>query len=198
MSSLWDAARTLGCGLTVALLKAQFPLEVVGRPPELPRIVLAANHQSHLDAPVVLAALPEAQRRRATVLAARDRWFRSPMHALAASLLTRSCAFDRHDTAEPRRWLGRLRYQEDGCLVVFPSGSRHRAEPRPALLLAATRAGWSIVPVAISGTVHAWPPGSPFWRPGEPLRVAFGPALKASVAGDITRQLSSFWRNNVS
>lgn len=196
MSSPWDVARMAGCGLTVALLKAQFPLEVVGRPPELPRVVLAANHQSHLDAPVVLAALPEAQRRRATVLAARDYWFRSPIRALAASLLARSCAFDRHDTAEPRRWLGRLRHHGDGCLVVFPSGSRHRAEPSPALLLAASRAGWSIVPVAISGTVHAWPPDSPFWRPGEPLRVVFGPPLEASNAGDITHQISSFWRNN--
>lgn len=197
MSALWEAARTVGCAMTVALVKAQFPLEVVGEPPDEARIVLAANHQSHLDAPAVLAALPEAQRRRATVVAARDYWYRSPMRSLAASLLARCRAFDRHDIAEPRRWMGRLRQQRDGCLIVFPSGSRHRTAPSPALALAASRAGWSIIPVAISGTARGWPPGSPFWRPGGPLRVTFGPAIKSTDAADITRQLSSFWRNNV-
>jgi 1-acyl-sn-glycerol-3-phosphate acyltransferase len=198
MRSMWEAARTTGCELTVALLKAQFSLQVVGQPPNEPRVVLAANHLSHLDAPAVLAALPEAHRRRTTVLAARDHWFRSPLRALAASLLARCRAFDRHDSAEPRRWMGRLRRQENGCVLVFPSGSRHRAVPRAALPLAAARAGWLIVPVAISGTGRAWPPGSPFWRPGGRLRVVFGTALDVTDAGDISDQLSSFWRLNVS
>lgn len=198
MSALWDAARRAGCGATVALLKAQFTLEVVGQPPDLPRIVLAANHQSHLDALAVLAALPVAQRQRTTVLAARDYWFRSPLHALAASLLARCTAFDRHDAAEARRWVGRLRHRENGWLLIFPSGSRRRAEPSAALPVAAVRAGWSIVPVAISGTNRAWPPDRSLWRPGGQLRVAFGATLDADKTDDLVSQLSTFWKDNVS
>jgi len=46
--------------------------------------VVVANHQSHLDLPVLLAALPPAMRRRAVVPAAADYWFTRPARAAAA------------------------------------------------------------------------------------------------------------------
>ncbi len=57
--------------------------------------VLAPNHESDLDTPLVLLALPRAWRSRTVVGAASDRFYRDRLHAVSAGLWINTFPFDR-------------------------------------------------------------------------------------------------------
>jgi 1-acyl-sn-glycerol-3-phosphate acyltransferase len=189
-----DVARYLGRRAAATLCRAQFRIEVVGRLPDLPRLALMPNHQSHLDTFALMAVLPDRLRRRVTVLAARDYFFERGPSALAASLLGQAVAFDRErGSAELRRWIGLLRETHDGWFLVYPSGSRRRSEPHAGMAYTLARSGWPVVPVALAGTGEAWPPGRRLWRPFRRLRVTFGSPLVDPTPRELIQALERHW-----
>lgn len=188
-----EVLRAIGRAVAVGLFRLQFRLEVVGRPPDLPRLALAANHASHLDTLAVLNALPGGHRRGLAVLAARDYFFRRWNRAVAAALLAQAVAFDRHRYTELRAWTRRLAAQERGCLLFYPSGSRKERRAQRGMLLVIARAGWPLVPVAIAGTADAWPAGAVLWRPFRRIRVVFGAPITEADAADVEDRLAAFW-----
>jgi 1-acyl-sn-glycerol-3-phosphate acyltransferase len=189
----FDALRAAARLGVVGALRAQYRLEVHGRPPDLPRLALLSNHRSHLDTPTVMAALPGQFRRNLVVLAARDYFFERPERAFAASILAQAVAFDRMHLSELRAWSRLLASQERGVLLVFPSGSRRRSEAHTGLLLILLASGWPLVPVAISGTAEAWPVGRSRWYPFRRLKVTFGEPLQESRARNLPGLLAAFW-----
>lgn len=191
-----DALRTIARWIVVLLTKLQFPIEIRGRQPEGERVALVANHQSHLDSLVVLAALSERRRREVACLAAKDYFFERLTAALAGSLFAMAVSFDRTRYTELRRWSRILQEQRRGTLLVYPSGSRRRAEVHDAILFVLARSGWSIVPVAISGTARAWPVGRAFWRPFSRVRVTFGEPISGVPTRELASALSAFWQAN--
>lgn len=193
-----EVLRAIGRTLAVGLFRLQFRLEVVGRPPALPRLALAANHASHLDTLAVLSALPRRHGRGLAVLAARDYFFRRWNRALAAALLAQAVAFDRHRYTELRAWTRRLAAQPRGCLLFYPSGSRRERRAQRGMLLVVARAGWPLVPVAIAGTERAWPVGAKLWRPFRRIRVIFGEPISDAGAADVEERLAAFWREHAS
>jgi len=191
-----DALRTVARWIVVGLVKLQFPTEVRGSLPAGERIALVANHQSHLDSLVVLAALSERRRREIACLAAKDYFFsRLPM-ALGGSLFAMAVSFDRTKYTELRRWSRILRDQRRGCLLVFPSGSRRRSEAHDAILFVLAKSGWTIVPVAIAGTRAAWPVGAALPRPFRRVRLTFGPPMSDVPTRDLAAALGEFWKAN--
>ncbi|HEX2221192.1 MAG TPA: lysophospholipid acyltransferase family protein [Candidatus Limnocylindria bacterium] len=191
-----EVLRAIGRSLAVALFRLQFRLEVVGRPPELPRVAMAANHASHLDTLAVLAALPRRHGRGLAVLAARDYFFRRWERAAAAALVAQAVAFDRQRYTELREWSRRLAAQQRGCLLFYPSGSRRERRAQRGMLLVVARSGWPLVPVAISGTREAWPVGARVWRPFRRIRVVFGEPLTDVPAAEVEQRLEAFWREH--
>ncbi len=169
----WDFLRWLGRWVVVLLFRLQYRLEVQGEMPEGEKIALVANHQSHLDTPTVLAALPGARRRKLCVLAAEDYFFQRVDRALAASLLCQAVAFDRNLKITLRDWLTRLRDTTTGWMLLYPSGSRKATEIQAGFLKLLLKTGWTIVPVYIEGTGDAWGIDQPLWTPFRPLRVTF-------------------------
>ena len=191
-----DALRTAARWIVVGLVKLQFPTEVRGSLPAGERIALVANHQSHLDSLVVLAALSERRRREIACLAAKDYFFsRLPM-ALGGSLFAMAVSFDRTKYTELRRWSRILRDQQRGCLLVFPSGSRQRSEAHDAILFVLAKSGWTIVPVAIAGTGAAWPVGAALPRPFRRVRLTFGLPMSDVPTRDLAAALGAFWKAN--
>lgn len=188
-----EILRFIGRAIMVALLRAQFRLEVRGAVPSLPRFALIGNHQSHLDGLSVVAALPGARRREVAVLAARDYFFERWPRAFAAALFGQAVAFDRLHVTELRRWSRLLRAHERGCVLAFPSGSRKSQDVHPGLLTVLADSGWPIVPVAIAGTAEAWPVGRRIWRPFRRLRVTFGAPLPEMARADLIGALRAFW-----
>lgn len=191
---LLDAARVVARTIAAGLVRLQFRLEVEGRLPDLPRVALMANHQSHLDTLAILAALPEPYRRRVTVLAARDYFFEHALSALAANLFGQAVAFDRGtELAELRRWARLLPTVEAGWFLIYPSGSRKRTEPRSGLAGVLARSGWTVVPTALVGTAEAWPVGAALWRPFRTVRVAFGDPIVDADEHELPSRLMAFW-----
>lgn len=169
-------------------------------------LVIVANHSSHLDAVMILAALPRSLRAVARPVSAADTFFRSLPRAGLASVFIDALAIRRGGPGRQQLAQLRGRLADDACcLVVFPEGTRSRTgEPcRFRHGVGAILAGSPVpvVPCRIYGAHGALPPGARWPRPrrvglrfGDPLcfeseansrdgwrRVA--EALEASVLG---------------
>lgn len=192
-----DVARALGGPIAAAFIRSQFRFEVVGSVPDVPRLALMPNHQSHLDALAVLSVLPARMRRRVTVLAARDYFFERPAPALVASLLWGAVAFDRRSRlSELRRWTRVLRDTPEGWFLVFPQGSRKTTALHAGLPLVLARSGWPVLPVALAGTAEAWPVGARAWHPLRRIRVTFGEPIEDAGTRDLLGTLAAFWEEH--
>ena len=133
--------------------------------------LLAANHQSYLDPPLVAACLPREMH-----FMARRSLFRNP---LFRALIVRCNAFPiERDTADVKGVKEAIARLEAGhLLLVFPEGTRTRdgsiGRMKPGVGILAERAAVPIVPVLIDGAHEAWPKGRLLPHPGR-IRVVFG------------------------
>jgi 1-acyl-sn-glycerol-3-phosphate acyltransferase len=151
-------------------------------------VVFVANHNSHMDTPVILRALPGPWRRRTAVTAATDYFYDKRRKALAASLAFGTVPLDRNSgagvgpaqTAHLDRLIG-----DGGSLLVFPEGTRSRdgrvGRLRSGAALLASEHHVPIVPIYLSGTREAMPRGRHWMvfkagRPGprHALEIRFG------------------------
>jgi 1-acyl-sn-glycerol-3-phosphate acyltransferase len=151
-------------------------------------VVFVANHNSHMDTPVILRALPGRWRRRTAVAAAVDYFYDRRRNALSASLAFGTVPLDRKGGAGvgpgQTAHLDRL-IRDGGSLLVFPEGTRSRdgrvGRLRSGAALLATEHHLPIVPIYVSGTREAMPRGHRWMvfkagRPGprHPLEIRFG------------------------
>ncbi len=161
------------CPVVKPVFRWIFRLRITGLenvPKEGPYIV-ASNHRSHLDPPVLNSIFPEP-----LVFLAKEELFKPPLGW-----------FMRHTGAVPiRRGAGDvdtlemvLELLHKGCAVgIFPEGTR--AEPgrflRPKLGvgLLAVKSGAPVVPVLIEGTDVVLPRGRKVPKLGYPIRVYVG------------------------
>jgi 1-acyl-sn-glycerol-3-phosphate acyltransferase len=167
-----------------------------------PPVVLVANHSSHLDTPTILRALPLKWRQRTAVAAAADYFYNKRAVANAVALIFNTVpimrrggggvnggAFDHVDHLIEQRW----------SLVIFPEGTRSRAGElgrlRSGAAVIAQRHGIPIVPIRITGTHDAMPPGRNwpkrvhgFFSRRHRLEVHFGPPI-AVVPGEDPSQV---------
>jgi 1-acyl-sn-glycerol-3-phosphate acyltransferase len=151
-------------------------------------VVFVANHNSHMDTPVILRALPSRWRRRTAVAAAVDYFYNKRRNALSASLVFGTVPLDRNSgagvgpgqTAHLDRLIG-----DGGSLLVFAEGTRSRdgrvGRLRSGAALLAAEHNLPIVPIYVSGTRQAMPRGHHWMvfkagRPGprHPIEVRFG------------------------
>jgi 1-acyl-sn-glycerol-3-phosphate acyltransferase len=150
--------------------------------------VFVANHNSHMDTPVILRALPGRWRRRTAVAAATDYFYAKRRNAVSASLVFGTVPLDRNSGAGvgPRQTahLARL-IRDGGSLLVFPEGTRSRdgrvGRLRSGAALLAAEHRLPVVPIYLSGTREAMPRGHHWMvfkagRPGprHPLEICFG------------------------
>jgi 1-acyl-sn-glycerol-3-phosphate acyltransferase len=130
--------------------------------------ILVANHRSHMDTPVILGALPRRLRRRTVVGAAADYFYGNRLLALLVSLVFNTVPVDRCGGGLDKRAAGHLdRLLDDGwSLLMYPEGTRSRdggtGRVRRGAAVLAARHGAPIVPIRVSGTRDAMPPGR-FW-----------------------------------
>jgi 1-acyl-sn-glycerol-3-phosphate acyltransferase len=150
--------------------------------------VFVANHNSHMDTPLILRTLPSRWRRRTAVAAATDYFYTKRRNALAASLVFGTVPLDRSSGAgvgpDQTAHLDRL-IHAGGSLLMFPEGTRSRdgrvGHLRAGAALLAAEHQLPIVPIYLSGTRAAMPRGhhwmvSKAGRPGprHPLEIRFG------------------------
>ncbi len=161
------------CPITKRLFRKLFRIEAYGLEniPKEPCIV-ASNHRSHLDPPVLNAVFPEPLK-----FLAKEELFKVP---LLGKLLP-------HMGALPvRRGSGDLEVLElamelmhFGCKVcIFPEGTRANPneflKPKLGVGFLAIKSKRPVLPVYIDGTDKVFPKKAKFPKPGHPIRVFIG------------------------
>ena len=126
--------------------------------------ILVANHSSHMDTPIILSALPRRLRKRTAVAAAADYFYRNRLVAWLVSLLFNTVPIERmgggtKDSSHLDKLL------DDGWnLLLYPEGTRSRGSGlgrvRRGAAVLASHHNLPIVPIRVSGTAAAMPPGA--------------------------------------
>lgn len=148
-------------------------LKIIGREnvPKTGPVILAPNHVSFFDPPVVACGSP-----RALTFLAKEELFRPPIFGpLIRSVNAFPLKRGEGDTSAMKLALKKL--EEGHCVIMFPEGTRgdgHALGPlQSGVAMLAKRSGASVVPVGIYGTHRILPKGRKL--PGfSRLRVAYG------------------------
>ncbi|HET9050444.1 MAG TPA: lysophospholipid acyltransferase family protein [Candidatus Dormibacteraeota bacterium] len=183
--------------------RALFPLlTAVGRPetvgahnlvPLRPPLILAPNHASHSDAPIVLQALPEHIRERTLVPAAADYFFDRRWLSVLVTLSMNAVPFDRRQAiADSVRRCERF-LRHGYSIVLFPEGTRSTDGRlrgfKAGVAHLAVQTGAPVVPVYVQGTHRLLPRGKALPRPSA-VCVHFGEPLRAG-AEESARQFNA-------
>jgi len=173
-------------------------------------VVFVANHSSHLDTPTILRAIPRKWRNRTAVAAAADYFYSKRWTANGVALLFNTVplgrtggglangATDHVDRLIRQRW----------NLLMFPEGTRSRdgrtGKVRSGAAVIAAHHGIDIVPIYVSGTHEAMPPGQnwPKRRPGRvfsrrhKVEVRFGRPIRSrdeEHRREVMDEVRAFW-----
>ena len=150
---VWAIVRVLVRSLFILCFRGRaFGLNNV---PKSGAVVLASNHQSYLDPPLLACPLDRQVTFMARASLFRSRLFGGLIRTLNAFPVERGKA----DREAVRAAVRRL---EDGwCLLLFPEGTRTRTGEigplKSGVLSIADRAKAPIVPTVIAGAFEAWP-----------------------------------------
>lgn len=175
-----------------------------------PPVIFVANHSSHLDTPTILRAIPVHWRTRTAVAAAADYFYKSRWKANGVALLFNTVplgrsggglgngATDHLDRLIDQRW----------NVLLFPEGTRSRdggvGKIRSGAAVIAAQHGIPIVPIYVSGTHDAMPPGQnwPKRKRGRlfsrrhKVEVRFGEPIAPrdpSERRDVMDEVRAFW-----
>jgi long-chain acyl-CoA synthetase len=172
-------------------------------------VVFAANHQSHLDTPAILDALPAPWRYRvATAMAkeffkahfhpaqfTRKQWFTNSLNYYLASMFFNAFPLPQREagTRQTLRYIGEL-VGAGYSILIYPEGKRtERGEInrfQPGVAMIASRLSVPVVPVRLEGLERILHQRWKFPVRGR-ARVAFGPAisLKGNDYAALARQV---------
>jgi long-chain acyl-CoA synthetase len=159
-------------------------------------VVFAANHQSHLDTPAILAALPRPWRYRVAVAMAKEfftahffperhgrrAWFTNSLNYYLASLFFNAFPLPQREagTRQTLRYIGEL-FSEGHSLLIFPEGKRTMAGEintfQAGVGMIGARLGVPVVPVRLEGLDRVLHQQAKMATPGR-VRVAFGAPMQ--------------------
>lgn len=162
-----------GWALVRGVARLVWRLEVVGaeRVPLEGAVIIAPNHLSLLDPPLIGCACPRELR-----FIAKAELFR---YGLFSRLIRRLGAFPvERGAADVGAIKTALNFLNQGrAVIIFIEGTRgdgvHLLPPTPGVTLLARQSGAAVVPTAIVGSDKAWPKGAKLPRRAH-IQVAFG------------------------
>jgi 1-acyl-sn-glycerol-3-phosphate acyltransferase len=135
-----------------------------------PPVIVVANHQSHLDTPLVLSILPPRLRHRTVVGAGADFFFdRRTKGYLSAGLLG-AIPIERTRASRGSAQLALALVEDGWSLVLFPEGGRTpdglEQELKAGAAQIAIKSGRPVVPMFIDGTYEIYGKQSKGIHPG--------------------------------
>ena len=159
-------------------------------------VVFAANHQSHLDGPMVLWAMPPRWRYRTAIAMAKEffkahffpeqygrkAWLTNSLNYYLASLFFNAFPLPQREagTRQTLRYMGAL-FAEGYNVLIFPEGRRTSDGQvqafRGGIGMIGARLDIPVVPVGISGLDQVLHQTWKMAKPG-PARIRFGPPLR--------------------
>jgi long-chain acyl-CoA synthetase len=167
-------------------------------PPGDEPVIFASNHQSHMDTPVIMAALPARFRYRLAVAMAKEffkphffpeeygraAWFTNSLNYYLAALMFGAFPLPQREAGarQTLRYVGDV-IGDGFSVLIFPEGHRTDAGEidrfRPGIGMIASRLDVPVVPVRIDGLDRVLHQTWHMARPGR-VRVAFGEPLELS------------------
>jgi long-chain acyl-CoA synthetase len=158
-------------------------------------VIFAANHQSHLDTPAILMALPARWRYKIAPAMAkeffkahffpqqygRSEWFTNSLNYYLSTLFFNAFPFPQREAGlrETLRYSGDL-VSEGASILIFPEGRRSETGKidtfRPGVGILASRLEIPVVPVRVNGVQNVLRVGWNMARPGR-VHVKFGAPL---------------------
>jgi long-chain acyl-CoA synthetase len=163
-------------------------------------VIFAANHQSHMDTPVILAALPGRLRYRVAPAMAKEffkahffpgqysrrEWLANSLNYYLAALFFNAFPLPQREAGarQTLRYIGDV--LDDGfSVLIFPEGRRTESGAidrfRPGIGMIGARLDVPVVPVRVEGLDRVLHPRWKMAKPG-PVRVAFGAPMR--LTGD--------------
>ena len=179
-------------------VKALAPTEVLGiqrlDKVDLP-VIVVANHQSHADTSVLLAALPARLRRRMVVAAAVDNFFTTHLRSFLSALLVGCIPIERFKVNRRSAELPVQLLGEGWGLLIFPEGGRSHdgsiTEFKPGAAYISVKSGAPVQIAYLDGPRFVAPKGVPGVQKAglhrHRCRVVFGPLLHPEDHGNDTR-----------
>jgi 1-acyl-sn-glycerol-3-phosphate acyltransferase len=173
-------------------LKLWNRLEVFGSAnvPRAGGCIIAANHASFLDPPIVgVGAFHRVVR-----FLARDTLYKGPTgKSFFLSIATIPISRDRGDVAAMRKAIQELR--KGSCIGLFPEGTRSRngelQQPKTGIGFLIARSAVPVVPAYVEGSFRAFPRGTGFIKPAK-VRIYFGPAIQPEEMAKWTGDRSGY------
>jgi 1-acyl-sn-glycerol-3-phosphate acyltransferase len=166
----------LGYSLSKTLAKTFFNYRVIGAENMIEEgpCIIAANHCSYLDPPLVGVAC-----KRAIHYLARKSLLDVPI--LGPILPELNVIPVDQKNADRSALMGAIRVVKNGgAVLIFPEGTRStdggRQPAQPGIGMIVAKTGAPVVPVRISGSFEAFPRGAS-WPRLAPVRISVGPAL---------------------
>jgi 1-acyl-sn-glycerol-3-phosphate acyltransferase len=144
-------------------------------------VIFVANHQSHLDTPLLLSALPDRWRHRAVVAAAADYFFDTRLKGALSALVLGALPVERGRVDRRPLDQARALLDEGWSVVIFPEGGRSPdgwAQPfRGGAAYLSMHGAFPVVPVHLEGTGRVLPKGAK--RPTRAaVHITFGAPLR--------------------
>ncbi|MBW3626551.1 MAG: 1-acyl-sn-glycerol-3-phosphate acyltransferase [Actinobacteria bacterium] len=148
--------------------------------------IFAANHHSHLDAPLLLTSVPDRWRHRLVVAAAADYFFGNRITSAASALAIGAIPIERNRIERRSADRAAALIVRGWSLLIFPEGGRSTdgwgQGHRGGAAYLSLRCSVPVVPIHIEGTGRIFGKGDKRPRPGT-SRVTFGAPLHP-VAGE--------------
>ncbi|MDM4761771.1 lysophospholipid acyltransferase family protein [Galbitalea sp. SE-J8] len=146
--------------------------------------IVVANHSSHLDAPLIMGALPRPLARYLASGAAADYFFDVKWRTWLTALFFNAFPVDRGLGQRSRPGMSKGLLERGVPLLIFPEGSRSRTGEmgafKPGAAALAIACEVPVVPIALTGANVAMPRGRSWPVAGrKPVRVEIGAPLRA-------------------
>ena len=154
--------------------------------------ILAPNHQSHADIPLLLYALSQRTRERTVVAAAADYWYERPWLGRAVSLWLNTFPFSRNGGPQAVLSASSMLLKSGWNLLIFPEGTRspdgRLQEFRPGIGFLATETKAPVIPMHVRGAHRVMPKGQRLPLPA-PVTIRVGKPITARP-GETSRALT--------
>lgn len=157
--------------------------------------IYIANHQSHLDVPSILRALPYRIRSRIAVAAAKDYFFKNKFRGFLSRFIFNSFPLDREGNMRAGLTAIGSLVDSKNSILIFPEGTRtpngNLGTFKFGIGVIALEMDLPIIPIKISGNFEILPKGKTLPKAGK-TRLTFGAPIRISPADSyitITKKL---------
>ncbi len=178
--------------LTILILKAlsktyfRLKVEGINNIPKEKAFIIAANHSSHLDFPLLFSILPLSRSMNVIAPAAADYFYKNKFRRILLESALNTFAFQRYGNFIQSLKICKALLKKGVSLILFPEGTRSLSgdvgEFKPGIGALSCELGAGIVPIYIEGAHKALAKGSLFLKPSK-IIIRIGNAIYPSGQG---------------